>query len=154
MTQNELLVLLKERLIYDPNTGIFLRNRATAGSISGRGYVKIRIGKSQYYAHRLAWLYTYGEWPSNQIDHINRVKTDNRMCNLRDVSQLVNAQNSSNRATNTSGHRGVTWHKEIGKWMAQISVRGKVRFLGYFDDKRKAAEEYEKARKELHVSSI
>jgi hypothetical protein len=92
---------LKELLIYDPDTGIFRRRIAcgiavagsTPGNINAMGYLDISIGCKRYYAHRLAWLYVYGEWPSLEIDHINCDRLDNRISNLRDVTHHQNMNN-------------------------------------------------------------
>lgn len=75
------------RIHYDPETGFFYRagKREPIGNFDSDGYVKIRAGDRSYGAHRLAWFYMNGAWPHHQIDHINRVKYDNRISNLRDV---------------------------------------------------------------------
>jgi hypothetical protein len=130
-------------LHYDPETGVFTnkidRNpRAPAGSIAGYtntiGYTVIQIGGRKLHAHRLAWLYMTGEWPKCEIDHINRVRSDNRFTNLRQATSTQNKHNTTDRITNTSGHRGVTWHKHRNKWQAQISVAGTHHYLGMFDN--------------------
>ena len=93
--------VLKEHLSYDPNTGIFTRRHSfrffNAGDIAGfsngkKNYTRIKLLGDRFLAHRLAWLYVYGTWPENQIDHINCDKTDNRICNLRVVNQFENMQ--------------------------------------------------------------
>ena len=94
---------LKSVLYYDKDTGLFtwkisnkkghVKEGKLAGSKDNRGYVKIQINKKDYTAHRLAWFYIYGEWPKQVIDHINRIKFDNRIENLRDVSVLENNKN-------------------------------------------------------------
>lgn len=94
--------LLKNLFTYDQNTGLFKRKialgNASSGSIAGsihhRGYRYIAINKKDYAAHRLAWLYVYGKWPDNFIDHINGKTDDNRIENLRDVSQKENMKNT------------------------------------------------------------
>ena len=149
ITQSE----LKELLDYDPNTGLFVWKfspRFSAGSIAGnkipRGYIHICINYKQYQAHRLAWLYVFGDWPKNGIDHINRIPSDNRIANLRDVTQSENMKNQKMHFNNKSGVCGVYWHKSRGKWQAQINVSGKCIALGrykYLEDAvlvRKAAE--------------
>lgn len=147
---------LKELLHYDPNTGLFKRrvtasNNAKAGSIAGcvskfLGYRLIGVDRKPYYAHRLAWLYVHGTLPPDQIDHINRVKTDNRICNLRLATDAENRQNMPMPSSNTSGHVGVHWFKRCQKWTAYIQIDKKTISLGYFNDiddaiaARKAAE--------------
>jgi hypothetical protein len=108
---------LRAHLAFDPETGLFtLRNTARrwkagtqAGCINGQGYIQIRIAGRLYYAHRLAWLYMHGTWPSEVIDHINGIKSDNRLKNLRDVSTQKNAQNFTKpNANNSTGYLGVS----------------------------------------------
>lgn len=129
-------------LHYDPETGIFVnkvdRNpRALKNAIAGYtntiGYTVVQINGRKLHAHRLAWLYMTGKWPNCEIDHINRNRSDNRFVNLRQATSTQNKHNTTHRINNTSGHRGVTWHKQRGKWQAQISVAGVHRYLGLFD---------------------
>lgn len=140
---------LKELLIYDPDTGVFTNRlfrglRAMAGAVAGninaRGYIDICIGNRKYKAHRLAWFYVHGVWPTYYIDHINRVKDDNRIANLRDIQQLQNGQNKTKHRNNTSGHTGVVWHKREQNWRARIRVKGKDIYLGGFDNIQSAIE--------------
>ena len=146
---------LRSILNYDPETGIFTRKVSTsrrvkvgavAGCPDGLGYLRIMVQSRLYQAHRLAWLYMYGEWPEDQLDHVNRVRTDNRISNLREVTNKQNQQNASKRSNNTSGTVGIYWHKRISKWQATIMHNYKRHDLGYFDDleaaiaARKAAE--------------
>ena len=146
---------LRSILDYNPDTGIFTRKvRAAncvkvgdrAGSPNGDGYLQIMVQSRKYLAHRLAWLYVYGVWPNDQLDHINRIRTDNRRANLREVSHKQNGQNKSKPSNNTSGHPGVSWYKRISKWQARIMHNYKLIHLGYFTDiedaitARKAAE--------------
>ena len=146
---------LRSILHYDPETGIFTWKVRTstsvkvgdiAGCLDGGGYLRIRVQSRLYQAHRLVWLHVYGEWPKDQIDHINRNKTDNRIANLRDVSHKQNGQNRSKPSNNTSGCPGVVWYKQNSKWVAKIKHNQKLIHLGYFTDleeavaARKAAE--------------
>ena len=146
---------LRSILHYDPATGIFTwrvstSNRVRAGDVAGcqngSGYLLIKVQSRLYPAHRLAWLYVYGVWPKDQIDHINRNRSDNRRANLREVTNKQNGQNASKRSDNTSGHPGVSWHKRDFKWVAQIMHNQKLIHLGYFSileealSARKAAE--------------
>ena len=133
---------LKELFHYDPDTGVFVRKVQTcnrvrqngkAGSLHSSGYLTIRIGSKNYYAHRLAWFYTYGEWP-NQVDHINHNRADNRLCNLRSVTDAENRKNQTLRIDNKSGICGVAWDKHYKKWKAHIRANGKAKTLGYFDN--------------------
>lgn len=157
MTREETMTQaqLKERLHYDPETGIFTwkerpRNDFAspesfptwnkrfagkpAGSISNRGYYRIKFWGVPYMSHRLAWLYVHGEWPENEIDHINGVKTDNRISNLREADRLINLANMPVYKNSLTGIHGVSWSKTKGKWQANV-YRNKVSYyLGVFDD--------------------
>ena len=146
---------LRSILHYNPETGIFTwkvgsANQVKAGNIAGcpngDGYLCIRVCSRLHRAHRLAWLYVYGTWPKDQLDHINRNRSDNRIANLRDVSHKQNMQNASKRSDNTSGHPGVSWLKQHSKWRAKITHNYKQTHLGCFNtveealSARKAAE--------------
>lgn len=96
------------------------------------------IDGKNYLAHRLAWFYVYGEWPKNQIDHINRIKTDNRIFNLRDVDNSTNQHNNALRKHNTSGTTGVMNCKSRNCWGAQIYVNNKRIYLGIYKTKEDA----------------
>jgi len=138
---------LKELLHYDPDTGVFrwkvnrggVKAGDVAGSIDGHGYLRIRMDGKIYSAHRLAWLYVYGEFPPNLIDHINGVITDNRISNLRPASRKQNGENLSLRPKNISGYRGVYWHKRLRKWRATVRHSYREYYLGYFDTAEEAA---------------
>lgn len=86
-------------------------------------------------AHRAIWAIVHGKWPDGTIDHINGDRSDNRLCNLRDVTLAENARNQRRRTSNTSGYTGVSLHKGTGKWVAMIKGDGRVRNLGYFATK-------------------
>jgi hypothetical protein len=140
---------LKELLDYDEKSGVFTRkiarnkNNACVGSIAGsrhnEGYMRIAIDGKQYLSHRLAWLYVYGAWPPDAIDHVDHLRTNNRIDNLRSVKWKENNRNSSKRRTNKSGITGVYWSKIANKWHAQIRVNSKRLHLGYFTEIAKAA---------------
>lgn len=134
---------LKSILDYNPENGIFTWkfNRSKlakigciAGTIDKRGYIVIGVNQKNYKAHRLAWLYVYGEFPPKQIDHINHDRTDNRIANLRIVSNQENQKNKTKQINNTSRVTGVGWHKASNKWCARISVNKKYIHLGLFTD--------------------
>jgi hypothetical protein len=96
-------------------------------------------------------LYVYGEWPAEQIDHINLDRTDNRLENLRAVSPRVNGENRRHaQAQNRVGLRGVSWHDHCKKWRARITVRGVEHRLGLFDTAEDAFEAYRLAKRQLH----
>ena len=123
---------LKERLDYDPDTGVFV-SLGTGDSIGvhDEGYVRITMkDRKKHYAHRLAWLYVHGKWPEGDIDHIDRNKSNNAISNLRDVPRAINIFNAPSRQDNTSGCTGVTWCKAKQKW----KVRLRTKSLGYYTD--------------------
>lgn len=152
--------LLHEVLAYDPETGIFRwkvkRGNRRAGDIAGsptqHGYIAIGTSGRFMFAHRVAWAMAYGEWPSGGIDHINGVRTDNRISNLRTTTQLVNTQNRrrANRTTK-SGLIGASWKSKIGRWVAQIRFGGKLHHLGYFETAEKAHSAYMEAKRRHHA---
>ena len=130
---------LKEVLNYDPETGVFTwknpskyktQLRGKNASWKTHGYTKIGIDGKRHYAHRLAWLYVYGEWPSDEVDHIDRDRSNNRIKNLRCVSRSINTFNSGKRKDNTSGARGVCWDKSRDRWLARL----RSKHIGYFKD--------------------
>jgi hypothetical protein len=128
---------LKEVLHYDPETGDFTwrkKGEKRAGCTTSHGYQRIILARKEYKSHRLAWLYVYGEFPKEQIDHINGVRDDNRIKNLRPVSNTENTKNGKRRCTNTSGVTGVCWFKLNKCWGAYINADGKRVFLGLFED--------------------
>ena len=105
-----------------------------AFSKSSHGYLRCSIFYRRYYAHRIIWAMVTSEWPSAQIDHINHDRLDNRIKNLRAVTNKENGKNQSMPCTNTSGTVGVGWHKASGKWRADIVSNGKQIRLGKFTD--------------------
>ena len=145
---------LRSILNYDHDTGLFTkRGRAVGFLVPPKNYMRVLVDGRQWLAHRLAWLYVHGQWPSGQIDHVNGIKTDNRIANLRDVPAYVNMQNmrrpmSHNRS---SGVLGVTWAKNEKKWKAQISIKGVTRHLGYADSIEDAQDIYLAEKRRLHA---
>lgn len=103
-----------------------------AGTLSPDGYIRINILGKQYRGHRVAWAVYHGEWPDNHLDHINGIRDDNRMSNLRITNEVGNARNACLPTTNTSGVIGVTKDKNTGKWCAYIGVKMKTVHLGSF----------------------
>jgi hypothetical protein len=152
---------LKKLFYYDPKTGFFTRlieqgKRGRVGDIAGSpnnfGHIQIKINRVLYKAHRLAWLYVYGKWPKNSIDHINGVPSDNRIINLRDVSHMHNMQNIRRlNKTNTSGFMGVHWYKQQHKWGASITANYKRIFLGLFETPEQAYNKYIEAKRKYHA---
>lgn len=147
MDHSELL----EYLHYDPMTGIFTRKVSAGnckagdqvGCISKQGYMKALVLKKYVKLHRLAWFYVYGVWPSKQLDHINQVKTDNRIANLREVSTSENCTNQTGaRKNNVLGLQGVHLIKKTGRYRAGCSVGGVKHHLGVFATAEEAHQAY------------
>lgn len=137
--------LLKAKYDYDPTTGDFRRRTAwgkqmvgdIAGCISPQGYRYLTFKGRATPAHRLAWLWVYGEWPVADVDHINRDRMDNRIENLRSVSRSVNCHNIAVRSS--SGEKGVTAGSRGRGWEARIMVDRKHIYLGFYKTKEEAA---------------
>jgi hypothetical protein len=145
---------LRKRLRYEPETGKLFwldyegmptkwrtryAGKEAFTSDDGKGYLLGGIEDRLFRAHRVAWALYTGEWPTDQIDHINGVRDDNRISNLRVVSNQENLKNASMRRNNTSGVTGVCWHKLQRKWVAQIKINGRRLNLGLFDTIEEAA---------------
>lgn len=154
LTQERLLKLLS----YDGVSGEFtwiatnsVRAKAgkRAGTKNGPGYRCIQIDGVIYSEHRLAWFYVHGEWPK-VVDHINGIRDDNRIINLRDAEFHGNAWNSSKRIDNTSGYRGVCWHRTNRKWKVQFIVNGVSHSFGMFEDVHEAGMVADRERRRLH----
>ena len=145
--------LLRQLVYYNPETGILTWRKRDANAMNPKyvdrwnarwaeteissedkdGYIVLRRNGCRLLAHRAAWAITYGDWPKNHIDHINGVRNDNRIKNLRDVSRQENNKNSSLRSDNVSGVVGISWDNNKSKWTARIKAGNKYKFLGYFD---------------------
>jgi hypothetical protein len=116
-----------------------------AGTKTPYGYREIKIFNKAYKEHRLAWLYVYGEWPQGQIDHINHIKDDNRIENLRDVTRSQNGMNQIKCNRKTSQYKGVAWHKRSNKWQARIGINGETKYLGIYELAIDASRAYDRA---------
>jgi hypothetical protein len=149
---------LRELLTYDSETGEFrwiVRRNGTksgvaAGHKTARGYVHLRVESRLYKAHRLAWLYVHGEWPRDQIDHINGVYDDNRIANLREANSSQNKRNTGPYRNNLSGIKGVSWRPRDSRWQAEIRVNGRRHYLGYFKTSEEASAAYAAAAAAMH----
>lgn len=155
MTQAELKALLH----YDPDNGLFTwkvsrQGTARAGRMAGNlrsdGYLMIQISGKNYRAHRLAFLFMTGEFPTDMCDHINGIRDDNRWVNLRQATRAENNRNRAISLANTSGIKGVCWDKLAGKWQAQICTNSKNEHLGYFTTLADAELAVQAARIKLH----
>jgi hypothetical protein len=144
---------------YDPHTGVFvwlrrpcknLKAGIEAGNLQPTGYRVIRIGGSLYKAHRLAWLYVHGHWPSDEIDHINGDKSDNRIANLRNVTHRQNMENRRHaHRNNRNGVLGVC--PDGRKYSARIRAGGAQIHLGNFASVEEAGAAYLAAKRQLHA---
>lgn len=146
---------LRELLDYDPASGALTWRRRgpcwfksqrdcqawntryagkPANHIHKLGYVVVRLFGRAYKGHRVAYAIHHGRWPTLQIDHINGVKTDNRIANLREVDNQTNAKNTKTHRHNTSGVSGVYWHKRDRKWIARIGATKAGSFIGAYKE--------------------
>jgi hypothetical protein len=148
-------------LDYNPKTGIFTwkvdrtNGQIKAGTIAGTihkksGYIVIGINKKYHYVQRLAWFYMTGKWPKQEVDHKDLNKSNNRWKNLREATINENHYNKSLQKNNTSGYKGVCFHKPSKKFIAKINYEGKNMALGYYKTAKEASLIYCKAAKKLH----
>lgn len=140
---------LRELVSYDADAGLFtsLRSGKCVGHRTRENYVRLELDGRRYLAHRLAWLYSYGEWPTDQIDHINGTRNDNRLANLRNVSSRVNAENRRKPLSKT-GFLGVA--RNGSGFQATLDVGPKRYRLGTYPTPEEAHAVYLKAKRELH----
>jgi hypothetical protein len=152
---------LKEFLAYDESTGSFTwikkKSKKTvigkqAGYKTPDGHISINFDKKKIYAHRLVYLYLYGSLPAFDIDHINCDPSDNRKCNLREVTNAQNKQNITKPTKrNKTGFLGV---KKYGnRWQTRLSVNGKCTYVGTFHSPEEAHNAYVAAKKIHHPFS-
>ncbi|MDO8972094.1 MAG: HNH endonuclease signature motif containing protein [Saprospiraceae bacterium] len=122
-----------------------------AGSINKKGYRCIKIDGRNYKAHRLVWLYTFGSWPKDQLDHIDGNRSNNRLDNLRECTHGENQQNLAPKTGGTSNYPGIYWAKHVQKWQVSIRIKGKSEYLGLFTNELEAAEAYKLAKQLYHT---
>lgn len=144
---------------YDPGTGVFTRlvkmsPNAHLGVVPGErigdGYLAISVGGKRYYMHRLAWFYMNRRWPDHNIDHINGDRTDNRISNLRDVTQAINLQNIHKaKAYSSTGLLGVSKFRD--RFKAEIRIDGIKKHIGVFLTAELAHQAYMAARRDYHA---
>ena len=140
--------LVRHLFEYDASRGVLIRKvqcgkRGKIGTIAGsktqKGYFSVQIDGKPYFVHRVIFLYVRGRNPEEVIDHINGIKGDNRIENLREITQSENNHNRRQPSvSNKSGYLGVCWSKAVKKWHAKIRLNNIVTHLGYFDDPKLA----------------
>jgi hypothetical protein len=149
---------------YDPETGALIwkhregmpakRNTRYAGTRAGSvhlsGYRKIKFQGRMLWEHRIVWAIAHGRWPADQIDHINGVKGDNRLANLREANNSQNGANRTTQKNNKSGLKGVAWDGRVNKWFARIRKNGQPLHLGMFETPEAAHASYVEAAQKLH----
>ena len=158
MSENEITQdFLKEHFEY--RDGHLWRIKSTSnkakvgqrfGSYASEGYILGGLRGKYYYEHRLIWLYHYGKWPKECIDHINGIKDDNRIENLREATKQQNSFNRKSDRGSTSQFKGVSWHKQRKKWRADYTHKGKIYYLGLYETEEAAAKAYRKFTEHLH----
>ena len=152
-----------ETVSYDRETGVFrwsigrpgCRKGEVAGHVNAEGYRVIKLGRTPFPAHRLAWFLVHGEWPALEIDHINGVRDDNRMQNLRLADRSANMQNKRAAMSNNKscGLLGVTWNKQHRRWQSKLMANKKRYHVGYFETAEQAHAAYLLAKRRLHPAS-
>lgn len=151
------LSIMRKLLAYDPITGhlrwkIDMAPHVRAGSIAGtpvNEYVRIGIRGVYLYAHVVAWVLMTGKWPKKEIDHKNTMKADNRWENLRLATHSQNRMNTKLYRGNSSGYKGVSWHKTKSKFQSYIRKDNVQYYLGYFDCPKEASAAYQIKAQEL-----
>lgn len=150
---------VREQFSYDPDTGVFRRIKSAKpacvgrvmGSHNRKGYLRFGVGGTCQLAHRVAWLHYYGYWPRNQIDHINHIRDDNRIANLRECTNAENRQNIRPEGYGVSGYLGVSPASDNYGWVAVIMVGQKQTYLGLFETPELASAAYIEAKGKLHT---
>ena len=144
---------IKSILDYSICTGKFIRKTTNKhlNKINKDGYIEIQVKKKRYLAHRLAWFYVFNIWPTHNIDHADRNKTNNAIHNLRYLSPSQQNQNTNMHPLNTSGFRGVHWEASANKWRARIRVNNVRYNLGNFDTAKEAYAAYLAAVPKYHT---
>ena len=155
--------LVREYLAYDPLSGVFTRLKKTAaftvigetvGTDQGNGYIVIGFAGRRILAHRLAWFYVHGKWPDDHIDHINGIRSDNRIANLRDVTNKINSENRTCSPKSGAGYFGVSFDARRNAYRSRIMHNRKEIWLGYFDSPEKAHEAYIQAKVKYHEGHV
>lgn len=112
------------------------------GSVNCSGYVNVMADRVLYLGHRVVWLVVHGSWPTLHLDHINGVRSDNRIENLRECTAAQNSAVARRRKIPKSGYRGVHQTSSNGLWAARFSYQGKRYYVGTFDTAELASASY------------
>lgn len=141
---------------YNQETGVFIgQHGKPITNKNAAGYLVVWVNKKLLRVHRIIWYMMTGQWPSKQIDHINGNRSDNRWCNLREVTHTENQQNQKKPSKNNkSGYLGVSWCTQKLKWRANLYINSKQTHLGFFDDPKEAHECYLTAKKTHHKGYV
>lgn len=162
MEKNEKMIShseLLENFEYRPDGNLYwltprrrIRVGDKAGNLDKSGYLIIGFNRKYYLAHRLVWFYHYGVWPKNMIDHINGVKDDNRIENLRGATSQQNQFNRKSQGNSASQYKGVCWDKNAGKWRAYAKINYKQYHIGLYQTEEEAAKAYDDFVTNIHGS--
>jgi hypothetical protein len=148
-------------LDYDAETGelrwkVERSNQIRVGQLvtssDSKGYIRVTINGRRHQVHRIAWLLVHGEWPVEEVDHINMVTSDNRISNLRACSHSENRRNTNRYRNNSSGIKGVSWNSASNSWLARLAVNGKNIYAGSFKNLGDAERAVAKLREQYHGS--
>lgn len=150
-------------LHYNPENGVFtwrvsprpgIQVGDVAGSLTEKGYLRISIKRRPYRAHRLAWFYVHGVWPSQDVDHWNHARADNRIKNLRDIGNALNQQNRGGASANNKlGVLGVSKDKRRSGFRADIRLNKRLHYLGTFSSIEEASAAYQAAKAGMHSAA-
>lgn len=105
-----------------------------AGYLKKSGYRGITLFGVTYLEHHLIWFIAHGFWPADQLDHINQVRDDNRIINLREVTKAENARNRSRNPNSKLGEHGIWFNQRTNKYVAEITLNGKKVYQKSFDN--------------------
>jgi hypothetical protein len=149
---------LRQLFNYNPETGELSwkikRGKCFPGKVitcrNDKGYVLVRLNDRNYRVHRIIWAMVYDKWPEFEIDHINGIRDDNKIDNLREATRAQNMKNLVTPVTNKTGFKGVSWHKAAQKWQAHIRADGINYYLGIFDNPEDAHKAYVEASQKMH----